>query len=821
MSLLPTGRPRVNFGVDPWFVFSDGEDISWSLSGFFESESCLPRGDSETLFCFSFASALLFFSGCVGDVLQTFEACNFSILTVILPLGERSSFWAIAWLFLSPKEFSLSAFSLTEPFDALSSRLPWQFPGWARSSFLSFDSSFPSPPFAAVARSLSSPCWLEPVFTGFTIINWVFCLDTSSLELTVCTGTKILPWMRYICPVVVLATMTCWLFWEDLPLAIMVALMGVACCWVVRAVAVGCCIVWIPSVLFSTTGALPLSDFSRVLPRRSSSSDDRRSSHLKEGTAGLPSFFWTFTACSPSMLLDSSSSLAWPLPSQASVLLLASSFSANAFSLLADSLHFSGSSVSMVVVLFALSSRSLSLSLPSIFIISVLATTEPQVPRLGSSPVLSNFPVSPPAWTTPAWTTVSSPNWLMVPSSETFFSDLLSNLSNVSAAWPVSQSALLVLSLALSVSLQVVTVPAPVWSSNSAFFSRLVASLSLLTFWCSTLLLNSPSLQWAFLELETSLPSLDVSLTISVASLDSTSSFSLESTFSLGEALVLSGSLIATLILLPDSPVSDVMSSPCSLRSSLKFAVSSEDSEVVSSPASLSGFVLFTSLRLCSSPTLPQESSLLTDEFGTLVSSWPPCRPEVSVFLILFDPFCSLDFVSAFSALSNPSTLLIASFLSLGFSSALLLSPSVPSFLVVGGNTDGRSASDALLLWRGTPFWPSPTFFEAAFCLNEHCTALDTVPVASEIPSLRSLLGGEEDFIFFATGFLIEPFSSKPSWPALVGSGLLGFGEGTLDGGDLLRGGEGIFIVLCCPGYDARRWVRPAVLVPLISCCDW
>ena len=438
---------------------------------------------------------LLLFSACVGDILETFEVGNFSILTVILLLVKRSGFWTVSWLFLFPEALSLPAFSLTKTFDALSSWPPWEFPVWARSSFLA---AFPSPPLAAVARCLS-PCWPVPVLTGFTIISWGFCLDASSLELTVCTGTKMLPWMRYICPVVVLATMTCWLFWEDLPLAMMVALMGAACCWVVRAVAVGCCIVWIPSVLFSTTGALPLSDFSRVLSsRRSSSSEDKRSSHLKEGTAGLPSFFWTFTACSTSIFWERSSCLALPLPSQVSPLLLAS-FSANAFSLLTDSSSFSGSSVSLVAVWFllAFSSRSLSLSSQTVSMLSTLATAASEVPRfVSSSPVLPNFPVSPPALTEESTTTELS--WLVFLCSEMFFSDLLSNLPGVLIVLPVSHSALLVLSLALPVSVEVLVVSVPVlwlvWSTLT-FFSGLVASLPLKSLWCSTLLVNWPSLQ--------------------------------------------------------------------------------------------------------------------------------------------------------------------------------------------------------------------------------------------------------------------------------------------------------------------------------------
>ena len=286
--------------------------------------------------------------------------------------------------------------------------------------------------------------------------------------------------------------------------------------------------------------------------------------------------------------------------------------------------------------------------------------------------------------------------------------------------------------------------------------------------------------------------------------------------------MVFSDSLVAALTLLSNSPVSAVIAS-LSFRSSLIFVIRYEASEAVSSPPPLSSFFLFTSLRLWSSSTLPQDSSsLLIDDFCKLISSWLPCRLKASVVMTLFDPLCSLDFLSAFSALSNPSTVLKTSFLSLVLCSALLLFPSMPSLLIAGGDTDGRSASEALLLWRGTPFWPSPTFFEeVAFCLNEHCTAFDTVPGVSKTPSLGLLLGGEEAFSFFATVFLIEPLSSNPSWPTLPRSGLLGFGEGALDGGDLLGGGEGILIVFCCPGYDALRWVRPPVLVPPISCCDW
>ena len=84
--------------------------------------------------------------------------------------------------------------------------------------------------------------------------------------------------------------MTCWLLWADLPFAMMVALIGVTCWWLERGEAVVCSTVWIPWVLLSTGGG---DESAFEADRRSSSSEDKRSSHLRETVTG---FSFTTTA---------------------------------------------------------------------------------------------------------------------------------------------------------------------------------------------------------------------------------------------------------------------------------------------------------------------------------------------------------------------------------------------------------------------------------------------------------------------------------------------------------------------------------------------
>ena len=756
---------------------------------------------------------LLPFSGCVGERLEAFTVGDLSFLIAVLVLDERSDFWTISPLLLLLEELSSAAFGSTATFDALLWWFLWEFPAWPFSSLFALDVSFRSTPLAAfdallwwlpgdfpawpfssfVALEVSvrstplaaatgclvPPCWPEAVLAGFTIINWGFCLDGSSLVLTVCTGTKMLPWMRYICPVVVLATMTCWLVCEDFPLAMMVALIGAACCWVGRVVAVFCCIVWIPSVLFSTTGAFSLSTFALSVTR-SSSSEDKRSSHLKEGTFGLSFFSWGLAACSPSVLWETTSLGTLLVPSLLSVLMSALCSSDDGFPLLTNSL--TSASLAKVCILFASSSKSLFPSSPTVLLLSP-ASAVPDVPGLASAPALPSWPVA--LSKLIDLSTLSSICWLVFLVTETFCADLMSDLADVSLVSLVSRSTLLVLSTALPVPPEVSLTCAPILSllsSSWTFFTGLLCSLSPSPLLCTILLINSSPLPKTFWLLETSLPSLRVLLTIPLALLDKTSL-----------------DLIGSLALLSVSPLFATIASP-SFRSSLSwFTIDWGDFEIVCSPTPFSVLVLLASLGFRSSPTLPEDSSPLL--FDARVSPWSPSCIlgewlKTSVLATPFDPLDSFDFFSAFS--------------------------SMPSLLPVGGDTDWRSALEALLFWRGTPFWPSATFCEVtAFCLKEHCTEFDTVSVVASLgPWLGSLLGGET-FTFLATGFFIELLSSKPSWPALEKSGLFGFGEGVLDGGDLLRGDEGICTVFCCPGYEARRRVTPPALVPAISCCDW
>ena len=619
LSLLPTGRPRALFGVtclfpstgEAWVV----EDVSAVLSDFFECGLSFVQEDSVLSVCLSFSPVLRPLSGRVGEFLVVLEVGDLSFFTGFLVLGECSGFLTLWSHFSLSDMVAVPEIPLSETFNASFRGLLGQFSTLL--SFLSFVVSVALPPFVAGLLP-------EPVVTGFTIITCGFCLDESVLSF--CTGIKMFPWIRYIFPVVVFATITCWLLCEEVPLAMMVALMGVAWCWVVRVVAVCCCTVWIPRVLLSTTWPPSLSDSSWVFLSdgvfsccRSSSSEERRSSHLREGIAGRSFFLRTLASWVPSESdfsvapLDSS-----PMALGSSTVLQTLGFSVIPVSLLSASFTSSPSSdslagVSLLAVLLKLSSLSTHTARASSTPEPVLSVSH----ALEAPSIVLTFPVP------------SSFFWLVFPFSLHRSSNFPQLWLVLSASRPVDRVLSSVLLLSSEAPLKSPILESVTEATDSSSLSVPVFCNSLFDF----------SLQSTIFPSEGSFPPVHVSSLSSLLNFEFSSEVPTLPSSLTGLSAQLSASI--GLVALSSTP-------SCSTPD---FSIDCGATEVVSTAVAFSGFTSSPSHWFPTSLLILHEdsSTLLFDKLSKLPSSWPSSCLDTDLLSLDSLTLISLDFASVFS----------------------------------------------------------------------------------------------------------------------------------------------------------------------------